>query len=207
MLCYFHKLYLSQAYQQFALDRESKKYVVISTYKGLFLCTHLPYGVSSAPGIFQRAMEMLLRSSENLERVGLRAKRHKCIFRAPSLSYLVYVIDAQGLHPQPDKIEAIEDAPKPKNVTELKSYLGLYCPILGNSYLAPLYKLLGHDTKWEWKTAQDKAFENSNKILTSSNLLIHLDLSKNYSQLEKEGLSYIFGIKSFYAYFLDTLLN
>ena len=130
----FTKLDLSQAYQQLALDRESQKYVVISTYEGLFLCRHLPYGVSSAPGIFQGAMETILRSSENLERVGLCAKRHQCIFMAPSVSYLVYVIDAQGLHPQPDKIEAIEDAPKPKNVTELKSYLGLYCHILGNSY-------------------------------------------------------------------------
>ena len=60
--------------------------------------------------------------------------------------------------------------------------------------------MLGHDTKWEWKSAQDKAFENSKKILTSSNLLTHFDLSKNYSQLEKEGLSCIFGIKRFYSY-------
>ena len=83
----FTKLDLSQAYQQLALDRESQKYVVIRTYKGLFLCRHLPYGVSSAPGIFQGAMEMILRSSENLERVALRAKRHQCIFMAPSVSY------------------------------------------------------------------------------------------------------------------------
>ena len=50
-------------------------------------------------------------------------QRQKCIMMAPSVSYLGYVIDAQGLHPQPYKIQAIEDAPKPKHVTELKSYL------------------------------------------------------------------------------------
>ena len=55
----FTKLDLSQAYQQLALDRESRKYV-ISTHKGLFCYTCLPYCVSSAPGIFQGAMEMLL---------------------------------------------------------------------------------------------------------------------------------------------------
>jgi hypothetical protein len=57
----FTKLDLSQAYQQLTLDQESRKYVVISTHKGLFRYTRLPYGVSSAPGIFQRMMENLLR--------------------------------------------------------------------------------------------------------------------------------------------------
>ena len=56
----FTKLDLSQAYQQLKLDTESRKYVVINTHKGLFHYTHLPYGISSAPGIFQKAMESLL---------------------------------------------------------------------------------------------------------------------------------------------------
>lgn len=56
----FTKLDLSQAYQQLILDKTSRKYVVINTHKGLYLYTRLPYGVSSAPGIFQKAMEQLL---------------------------------------------------------------------------------------------------------------------------------------------------
>ena len=48
---------LSQAYQQLRLDDESMKYVVINTHKGLFQYTRLPFGISSAPGIFQRVME------------------------------------------------------------------------------------------------------------------------------------------------------
>ena len=44
---------------------------------------------------------------------------------APSVSYLGYVIDSQGLHPLPDKVKAIQEAPTPRNVTELKAYLGL----------------------------------------------------------------------------------
>ena len=50
----FMKLDLSQAYQQLKLDAESRKYVVVNTHKGLFCYTHLPYGISSAPGIFQQ---------------------------------------------------------------------------------------------------------------------------------------------------------
>ena len=57
----FSKLDLSQVYKQVSLDEESKKFVVINTQKGLFRYTRLPYGVSSAPGIFQQVMEGLLK--------------------------------------------------------------------------------------------------------------------------------------------------
>ena len=49
----FTKLDLNQAYTQLALDKESKELTVINTHKGLFRYTRLPFGVSSAPGIFQ----------------------------------------------------------------------------------------------------------------------------------------------------------
>jgi len=49
---FFTKLDLSQAYQQLCFDKESKKYTVINTHKGLFRYTRLPYGISFAPGIF-----------------------------------------------------------------------------------------------------------------------------------------------------------
>ena len=69
-----------------------------------------------------RSLEEVLR---RLAKAGLRAKKRKCTFMVPSVSYLGYKIDSQGLHPLPDKIQAIDDAPTPRNVTELKSYLGL----------------------------------------------------------------------------------
>ena len=56
----FTKLDLSQAYLQIPLDDSSKELLVINTPKGLLRYTRMPYGISSAPGIFQRFMENVL---------------------------------------------------------------------------------------------------------------------------------------------------
>ena len=168
----FTKLDMSQAYQQLVLDKESRKYVIINTHRGLFRYNRLPFGVSSAPGIFQRTMENLLQGipgvvvyiddvlvtgkseeehlaalEETLRRLkeaGLRLKKSKCVFMASSVIYLGYRIDAESLHPVPEKVQALKEAPMPCNVSELKSYLGLptyYSKFLPNvsTVLAPLY--------------------------------------------------------------------
>ena len=57
----FSTLDMSQAYQQVILDEPSKKLVVINTSKGLFQYNRLPFGISCAPGIFQRVMDSLLK--------------------------------------------------------------------------------------------------------------------------------------------------
>ena len=57
-----------------------------------------------------------------LARYGLRAKLAKC----RSVEYLGHWIDHEDLHPTQQKVEAIVNAPKPTNVSELRSYLGLW---------------------------------------------------------------------------------
>ncbi|XP_033993597.1 uncharacterized protein K02A2.6-like [Trematomus bernacchii] len=149
----FTKLDMSHAYQQILMDDESKKYLTVNTHRGLFTYNRLPFGVASAPAIFQRTMEGLLRGIpfvavylddilvsgvdeedhlQNLETVlakleeaGLRLRRSKCTFLEEEVEYLGHRVDAQGLHPVEKKVKAIMEAPNPTNVTELKSYLGL----------------------------------------------------------------------------------
>ena len=62
---------------------------------------------------------------QRLSTAGLRLKQEKCEFLVPSISYLGHKIDSQGLHPLPDKIDAIVNAANPKSLTELKAFLGL----------------------------------------------------------------------------------
>ena len=58
---FFSKLGLTQSYQQLELEEASEEFTTINTHQGLCRYTRLPYGVSSAPGIFQRIMENMLR--------------------------------------------------------------------------------------------------------------------------------------------------
>ncbi len=204
----FSKLDMSQAYQQLPLEEESNKYMVINTQRGLYCYNRLPFGVSSAPGIFQRTMENLLQGVPHvvvylddilvtgtmgeehvtvlkevltrLENVGLRLKKSKCRFMTASVVYLGHRIDAQSLHPIADKVRAVQEAPAPQNVTELKSYLGLltyygkFLPRVSTT-LAPLYTLLRARVPWQWSPEEERAFEASKQLLLSSQVLVHFD--------------------------------
>ena len=56
----FSKLDLQQAYLQLQLEEESRQYVTINTHRGLFEYTRLPFGVASAPALFQKTMDTIL---------------------------------------------------------------------------------------------------------------------------------------------------
>ena len=88
----------------------------------------------------------------------------------PSVSYLGHKIEAEGLHPLPDKLQAVKEASTPRNVSELKSYLGLlsyYGKFLPNlsTRLEPLYQLLARDCMWKWTKVQERAFQESQDLL------------------------------------------
>ena len=89
-----------------------------------------------------------------LSEAGLRLNKHKCKFMVSTVEFLGHLVDAQGLRPLPEKVCAVQDAPIPSNVTELKAYLGLisyYGKFLPNlsTHLAPLYQLLNKDVSWQ----------------------------------------------------------
>ena len=135
------------------LDKDSRVYVTINTYLGLYRYTRLPFGIASSPAIFQRTMDTILQglphvqcyiddiiitgSSEeghliNLEEVlkrishyGIKVKEDKCAFFRDKVEYLGHEILSEGLHTAPKKVEAIKAAPTPSNVQELRLFLGL----------------------------------------------------------------------------------
>ena len=63
---YFSKLDLSHAYQQVELEPESRKLITVSTHRGLYQYNRLPFGVASAPAIFQQLMEQTLQGVQGI---------------------------------------------------------------------------------------------------------------------------------------------
>ena len=60
-----------------------------------------------------------------LDNVGIQLRKSKCKFIQESVTYLGHRIDQHGVHPLKEKVQAVQEAPAPKNITELKSYLSL----------------------------------------------------------------------------------
>ena len=151
---YFSKLNTSQAYLQLPLDRQ---YVTVNTPKGY---NRLPFGVSSAPSIFQQTMNNLLQGikgvsiymddilisgttvEEHLQtldkmgsmRVGWESK---CFFLRP---WIDHIIDKDGLHPTKEKVRAIQESPTPRNVGELRSFFEFH-QLLQQVPTKPVFKI------------------------------------------------------------------
>ena len=76
--------------------------------------------------------------------------------------FLGHQIDHEGIHPLPEKVQAVTETPLPKGIQELKAYLGLlsyYSKFIPNmaSTLAPLYHLLKKDVRWQCTKEQEEA--------------------------------------------------
>ena len=127
--------------------------------------------------------ERLVAVLQKLDKAGLKLKREKCEFNKSQVDYLGQVISNRGIQPSESKVEAIQDAPPPTNVTELKAFLGLlsyyrkFLPNL-NSVLEPLNELLQKQRQWCWGTRQMKAFLEAKQKLLQSDFLVHYDLKK-----------------------------
>ena len=116
-----------------------------------------------------------------LEEHGLRLRWDKCRFMSQMVEYLGYRVDQHGLRPLASKVTAITDAPQPRNVQELRAFLGLvnyYGRFLSNlaTVAAPLHKLLCKDVRWVWISECNRAFTQLKSKLASSEVLAHYDL-------------------------------
>lgn len=205
---FFAKLDLSNAYNQLELEDDSKKYTTINTHKGLFEYNRLCFGITCASSIFQRQVEILLHNidgvlsfsddilvsgsnkkkfMETLSRVlsilqsnGLKLNREKCIWSMDEITYLGFKVNSQGIAPTSDKVSAIINAPVPKNISELQSFLGLlnfYRNFLPNAstVLEPLNSLLRKGVPWNWNSEQNSAFQKAKELLLQSDFLVHFD--------------------------------
>ena len=150
----FSKLDAASGFWAIPLDPESAKLTTFMTPFGRYCFRRLPFGISSAPEIFQRVISDLLRDHDGtgvimddvlvwgstteehdtrLQRVmttikesGLKLNKSKCVFRRSSLDYMGHRISSLGISPSEEKCDAVSQLSSPTNVTELKRCLGLF---------------------------------------------------------------------------------
>ncbi|GJU22589.1 putative reverse transcriptase domain-containing protein [Tanacetum coccineum] len=140
--------------------------------------------------------EHLKQILELLKKEELYAKFSKCEFWIPKVQFLGHVIDSEGIHVDPAKIESIKDWTSPKSPTEIRQFLGLagyYRRFIeGFSKIAkPMTKLTQKKVKFEWGDKQEAAFQLLKQKLCSAPILALPEGSEDfiaYCDASKKGL-------------------
>ncbi|XP_055584928.1 uncharacterized protein K02A2.6-like [Uranotaenia lowii] len=205
---FFAKIDLSGAYMQIKVAESSQKYLTVNTHKGLFTYLRLPFGISSAASTFQRVLEEILKDLEGvqcflddillggetikvvvnrvisvferLKQYKVKVNLDKCEFLCDKISYLGHEISENGLRPNAEKVKAILEVPRPEDVSQLKSYLGMinyYSKFVPNLSikLSPLYELIKKNRRYNWSAECETVFQDSKKLLVDNSVLYLYD--------------------------------
>ena len=127
----FTRLDMKQAYQQMRISPDSRADLTINTSKGLFVYTRMSFEITSAPAIWQKAIDETLAGIpgciyylddilvvggsqeehdqrldivlDRLSKRGIRLKEEKCTFNTSEVEYLGHLISEKGLRPLESK--------------------------------------------------------------------------------------------------------
>jgi transposase InsO family protein len=198
---WFSSLDLASGYWQVQMEDADKAKTAFVTRFGFFHFNVMPFGLCNAPATFQRLMERVLRGlqwktlvlylddvvifgtsfMEHLERLkqvflrlreaGLKLKPKKCALFKKEVSFLGHVVNGEGVHTDPEKVEKIAGWPVPKSVHDIRVFTGLtsYYRAFIPEYAkrsSCLHDLTKKGVEWRWGDAEQKAFEYLKSVLT-----------------------------------------
>ncbi|GJT80917.1 putative reverse transcriptase domain-containing protein [Tanacetum coccineum] len=202
----YSKIDLRSGYHQLRVREEDIPKTAFRTRYGHYEFQVMPFGLTNAPAVFMDLMnrvckpyldkfvivfidDILIYSKnkqeheehlklilELLKKEELYAKFSKCEFWIPKVQFLGHVIDSEGIHVDPSKIESIKDWTSPKSPTEIRQFLGLagyYRRFIeGFSKIAkPMTKLTQKKVKFVWGDKQEAAFQLLKQKLCSAPIL------------------------------------
>lgn len=149
----FSKLDCRKGFWQIKLSERTQKYLTFATPWGRYSCIKLPFGLCSAPEVFQQIMTTLLAGIEKAEasmddilifgadqkelqkttaevidrikRAGLTLNKEKCEFEVRTIKFLGHQLSEKGVEIDHDKVKAIGKLRVPENKTELQRLLGM----------------------------------------------------------------------------------
>ena len=204
----FSKLDLNNGFHQLELDEESRNITTFSSHKGLARYCRLNFGTNSAPEIFHEELRKKLMAVQGVRNIhddifvagvdhkdhyralkeclevlrqnGLTAKKSKCEFAKPSIKFFGLIFSSKGVHPDPEKVEALKAAEPPRSKKELRSFLGMtnftsqFMPNYAN-ITYPLRMLLRKHCQWNWGEEQQTAFDKLKASLRTDTFLSYYD--------------------------------
>ena len=140
---------------------------------------------------------------DRLKEAGLKLKPSKCHFTDKKVTYLGHNFSKEGVSVDTSKTKCVASFPIPKNRTDVRSFLGLATYykrfVKGFSHIAaPLYKLLGESTKFEFTEECKTAFEKLKQALVTAPILRYPDFDKEfflYGDSSDYSIGYILGQK------------
>ena len=122
---------------------------------------------------------------QRLQEVGLKLKPEKCKYACKQVEYLGHVISSSGLKPNHKLTAAVCDFPTPRNVKEVRRFLGLTSYyrkfIPGFARVAePLHRLTRKDVEFSWTTDCQISFDTLKKKLTEAPLLAYPSFDRDF---------------------------
>ena len=223
---WFSKIDLRSGYYQLRVKESDVPKTAFRTRYGHYEFLVMPFGLTNTPAVFIDLMNRIFRpyldrfvvvfiddiliyskdETEHAEhlRIVLQTLRDKQLYAKFSKSefwlrevgFLGHIVSGDGIRVDPSKISAIVDWKPPKNVTEVRSFLGLagYYRRFVNGFsiiAAPMTRLLRKDVKFEWTEECQQSFEELKKLLTEAPVLVQRESGKEfvvYSDASRNGL-------------------
>ena len=200
---FFTSLDAAMGYWQIPIHPDDRKYTAVITQAGLYEFIRMPFGLSNAPATYQRMMDQILKDGlrkftcvylddvliysdtfkEHLIHVrkcmqwmaeaGLLLKAKKCSFFEEETQFLGHTVGKGQIRMTDDKIRKVIDFPRPTNVKEVQSFLGVtgYYRKFVRDYAtiaSPLNDLTKHATEWDWTIETETAFQTLKKCFNEN---------------------------------------
>ena len=213
---YYTTLDLAKGFQQILMDPRDSHKTAFSTPFGHYEYVRMTFGLKNAPPTFQRFIDETFKGlqgklmfsfiddivvfadsieehedkmkliMERLKEANLQLNIDKCEFLRDKVCYLGHMLSKNGISPDPRKLEAVKDFPRPKGVKNVRQFLGLagyYRRFIQNfaQIAKPLTKLLQKDVDFVWDDKSEQAFSTLKELLCNPPLLQYPDFSKAFN--------------------------
>ena len=125
--------------------------------------------------------ENLLKLLKRAREVNLKFNGKKLNLRKPEVKYMGHLLSSEGLKPDPDKVSAVSEMPKPTTKQEALSLLGFvnylakFLPRL-SEIAQPIRQLTSKDAKFIWSKPHDQSFEQIRNLVTRHPVLKYYDM-------------------------------